>query len=129
MQRGAGVEPVHGDAAADEVPAQRRMVESGRRVGGVDERWLEPGGRELVDHGGEPGGLRTSERVAGLVGHRAVGPDALESERRVRDDLGCPPQRLVGRHTDAVHPGIDLEVHGERHAAGGRCLPQAADRL
>ena len=60
----------------------------------------------------EPVELLGGERVVGLVGHGAVGPDAFElAARRARPSARPAPTTSSGARPDPVHAGVDLEVH------------------
>ena len=53
--------------------------------------------------------------VLGLlaVGHGQVGPDALETQQRLGQHRGRDGRQVLGRRADPVHPGVDLDVHGD----------------
>ncbi len=56
-------------------------------------------------------------RIGGLVGHGQVRPEALEAQLLMRADELCERVGRLGCRSDAVHPGVDLEVYRERAGA------------
>ena len=109
--------------------AQPGVVDGGRRVGGVDDRWAQAGSGQLLHHRSEPFGLAVGEGVGGLVGHRAVGPETFQLERGARRHLHGPGERIAGSDPDAVHAGVDLEVDGDHDLVAGRHLCQPGHGL
>ena len=69
-------------------------------------------------HRVEAGQLLGRVGIVGLVGDREVGPQPFETQLTVGvDELG---ERVggLGCRADAVHPGVDLEVHRKRARVG-----------
>ena len=112
---------------AHEVVARRRRSASRPgRVRGVHERAA--GGRAASSSASTASNARellAGVRVVGLVGDREVRADAVERELACAAIRSRERDRVVGRAPDAVHAGVDLEVHGERR----RARPRVGDRL
>ncbi len=76
----------------------------------------EAAGVELGDHCRERRELLVGVRVVELVGDREVRAHTAERELAVRRDLLDQRDRVGRRASHAVHPGVDLEVDGERRS-------------
>ena len=82
-----------------------------------------PARTERVEHRIEAGQLLGRVGVVRFVGDGEVRAHPRELELGPVDDLGAELDRVVGAAADAVHPGVDLQVHGEpvvRAAIGDR---------
>ena len=83
-----------------------------------------PGRLHVVDDAAEQGELVPRGGLV-LLAASEVGPQALEPEAGERDLAGERGGGLGREHTDAVHPGVDLHVHGRAGRRGGGQTLQA----
>ena len=82
------------------------------------------GARSAASAASKRGQLAGGGRVVGLVGHGQVGQRRPRAAAPGGPTIRCGQGHGVGRGgADAVHAGVDLEVHGERRAAARRPPP------
>ena len=105
-----GRDPVEADPDAHHVVA-RPASRSRRRCSHVHGAGRQTASAERVEHRVEARELLGGVRVAGLVGDREVRAHAREPQLGPVDHLRRELDRIVGAAPDAVHAGVDLEVH------------------
>jgi hypothetical protein len=80
----------------------------------VHDLGVDAGRPQLGQHLVEAGELVGRVRVAGLVGHRQVGADALQVQLGQLADGPGQADQVLGPGPHPVHAGVDLEVDRDR---------------
>ena len=94
------------------------MGDGPRGVGGVDEGHVDAVASQLGQGVVEDVELLGGGGFVGLVGHRQVGRDPFQPQRRVRLHLLGQGHGVVGVGADAMHAGVELQVDGDLRSAG-----------
>ena len=126
VQGGRRRDPVDGDAAPHQVVAGRRGGRSGpAELAACTMSGSTPAARSLASSSSNRASCSAGVGVAGLVGHRQVGADALQPQLGQLADRPGQAQQVLGPAPHPVHARVDLEVdrHRRRPRRRGRSWP------
>ncbi len=93
--------------------------ERGGGVARVHDARIDPPGAQRPEYPREARDLLVGVRILRLVGHREVRTHARERERLPVEHAHRERDRVLDPASDAMHAGVDLEVHSQRRAARG----------